>query len=160
VPGEGAAAALGVVLSGLVLLVWIANPHAAALLLPAVHLWLFASAPGGRAGRAGRARKIAAVVAGLALPFALVAHYASALALGPVGIAWLVFLAVAGGHVTPYGALALAVFGGCLAATVAVARTRRRVVERMASDEPIVTRGPAGYAGPGSLGGTKSALRR
>jgi hypothetical protein len=25
---------------------------------------------------------------------------------------------------------------------------------------PITVRGPAGYAGPGSLGGTESALRR
>lgn len=159
VPGEGAAAALGVALSGLALAVWIANPYAAALLLPAAHLWLFASSPGGRAGRAGRARKAVAVAAGIALPLALVAHYASALGLGPIGLAWLGFLAVAGGHVSPLAALAIAVFGGCLAATVAVARTRRRVVERTA-EEPIVTRGPAGYAGPGSLGGTKSALRR
>ena len=37
-------------------------------------------------------------------------------------------------------------------------RTRRRVVKQD-EPEPIRTRGPLGYAGPGSLGGTESALR-
>jgi hypothetical protein len=36
---------------------------------------------------------------------------------------------------------------------------RRRVAAK-APPERLVTRGPAGYAGPGSLGGTESALRR
>ena len=47
----------------------------------------------------------------------------------------------------------------CLAALIAVMRTRRRVAAN-AEPEPLRTRGPASYAGPGSLGGTESALRR
>jgi hypothetical protein len=154
--GEAAAAALGLVLSVLVGLVWVANPYAAALLLPAAHVWLFAAAPGAGGARAPRA---AAVAAGLALPALVAFHYALALDLGPIGLAWLGFLLVAGGHVSILAALALAAFGGCLAGVIAVARTRRRVAAQ-AAPEPIVTRGPGGYAGPGSLGGTESALRR
>lgn len=153
---EGAAAALGLVLSVLVALVWVANPYAAALLLPAAHVWLFAAAPSARGRRSPR---VVAVAAGLALPALVAVHYALALGIGPLGLAWLGFLAAAGGHVSPAAALSLAAFGGCLAGVVAVARTRRRVAARTAP-EPIVTRGPAGYAGPGSLGGTESALRR
>ncbi|HYM58370.1 MAG TPA: hypothetical protein VES79_10465 [Solirubrobacteraceae bacterium] len=153
---EGAAAALGLVLSVLVALVWVANPYAAALLLPAAHVWLFAAAPSARGRRSPR---VVAVAAGLALPALVAVSYALALGIGPLGLAWLGFLAASGGHVSPAAALSLAAFGGCLAGVVAVARTRRRVAAGTAPD-PIVTRGPAGYAGPGSLGGTESALRR
>ena len=144
------------VLSVLVALVWLANPYAAALLVPAAHVWLFAAAPGAGEARAPRA---VAVAAGLALPALVALYYALALDLGPVGLVWLGFLVVAGGHVSIAAALALSAFGGCLAGVVAVARTRRRVAAHTAP-EPIVTRGPGGYAGPGSLGGTESALRR
>ena len=143
-------------LSVLVGLVWLANPYAAALLLPAAHVWLFAAAPGAGGARTPRA---VAVAAGLALPALVACHYALALDLGPIGLAWLGFLIVAGGHVSILSALALSAFGGCLAGVIAVARTRRRVAAQ-APPEPIVTRGPGGYAGPGSLGGTESALRR
>jgi hypothetical protein len=153
---EAAAAAQGLVLSVLVALVWLANPYAAALLLPAAHIWLFAAAPGAGQARAPRA---VAVAAGLALPALVAVHYMFALDIGPVGLAWLGWLAVAGGHVSVPAALALSVFGGCLGGVIAVARTRRRVAAQ-AAPEPIVTRGPGGYAGPGSLGGTESALRR
>jgi len=40
-----------------------------------------------------------------------------------------------------------------------VMRTRRRIAAAT-PPEPLRTRGPASYAGPGSLGGTESALRR
>jgi len=33
-------------------------------------------------------------------------------------------------------------------------------VQATAGPDPVVTRGPISYAGPGSLGGTESALRR
>ena len=62
-PAAGSlAAASGAVLCMLAAVVWAANPYAAALLLPAAHLWLFASAPQtrlvalvGRGGDRGRA---------------------------------------------------------------------------------------------------------
>jgi len=37
---------------------------------------------------------------------------------------------------------------------------RRRLGDAPGSGESIRTRGPLSYAGPGSLGGTESALRR
>ena len=47
----------------------------------------------------------------------------------------------------------------CLAGLLVVLRVRHKV-ESQAEPERPRTRGPAGYAGPGSLGGTESALRR
>ena len=99
-------------------------------------------------------------VIGLALPAPTTVHYSrSALGLGPLDLAWLAFLITAGGHISPLAALVLSMLAGCLCGVVAVVRTRRRVVKQD-EPEPITTRGPLGYAGPGSLGGTESALRR
>ena len=54
--------------------------------------------------------------------------------------------------------------GGLLAALAGVIRVlaaRRRIArETGPAAAPILTRGPVTYAGPGSLGGTESALRR
>jgi hypothetical protein len=156
VSAGGAAAALGVVVSVLAVLVWVVNPFAAALLVPAAHAWLFAAAPG--TNTSSRVR-FALVAAGLVLPALMVVHYALALALGVLDILWLALLITAGGHITPLSALFLSVLAGSFVGVVAVVRTRRRVV-RNADPEPIRTRGPIGYAGPGSLGGTESALKR
>jgi hypothetical protein len=52
---------------------------------------------------------------------------------------------------------------GCLAGAVLVAlgSSPPRIAEPDAADgTPITVRGPMSYAGPGSLGGTESALRR
>ena len=71
----------------------------------------------------------------------------------------MVVLATAAGHFSGFAALVLGLVLGCLGGLLAVLRTRRRVAAT-AGPEPLRTRGPAGYAGPGSLGGTESALRR
>jgi hypothetical protein len=150
------AAASGAVLCTLAAVVWAANPYAAALLLPAAHLWLFASAPQTRlVGRWG----IAAIVAGL-LPLAFAAfYYMRALGLDPLESAWMTLLSAASGELSPAVAVVAGALLACLAALIAVMRTRRRVAARV-EPEPLRTRGPATYAGPGSLGGTESALRR
>src|SRR5204863_284632 len=44
----GLAAAAGLLTCGLAAVAWLVNPYAAALLLPAAHLWLFVAAPGSR----------------------------------------------------------------------------------------------------------------
>jgi hypothetical protein len=136
--------------------VWVANPYTAALLLPAAHLWLFAAAPQTRlVGWWG----VAAIVAGL-LPFAVIAlYYMRALALDPLELAWMMLLSAASGQLSAVVAVVAATLLACLAALLAVMRTRRRV-EANVGPEPLRTRGPATYAGPGSLGGTESALRR
>jgi hypothetical protein len=150
------AAASGAVLSTLTLLVWVVNPYAAALLLPAAHLWLFAGAPGSRLrGWAG----VAAIAAGLA-PFVFAAlYYAFALGLDPLEFAWMAMLSAASGELSLAVAIVAGALFACLLGLLVIMRARRRV-EARAEPDPIVTRGPAGYAGPGSLGGTESALRR
>ena len=150
------AAAAGAVLCSLAALVWVVNPYAAALLLPAAHLWLFAAAPGSHLRRWAAA---AVIFAGL-LPFAIVAvYFARAMALNPLELAWMTLLSAASGQLSLAVAIVAAGLLACLAALLVVLRTRKRV-DATAEPEPLRTRGPATYAGPGSLGGTESALRR
>jgi hypothetical protein len=157
-PAAGAAgAAVGAIVCGVSLLVWVVNPYAAALLLPAAHLWLFLGAP------QTRMRGIwgwLALAAGLVAPaFVLVAEM-DALQIGPLGLARLWLIATAGGHVTAAAALACGALAGCVAVLVRILLARRRIAAVAPPEEKPRTRGPATYAGPGSLGGTESALRR
>jgi hypothetical protein len=152
----GAGAAVGAVYAVLTFAVWLANPYAAALMLPAAHAWLFLGAPGTRLrGWAG----IAALLAGLVAPLLAAFYYARAFGEHPGQLAWSWFLAFAGGHFGLGTAVVFALSSGCAAALVFILRARRRVAVH-APSEPIHTRGPVSYAGPGSLGGTESALRR
>ena len=83
-----------------------------------------------------------------------------ALDLNPLSLAWLVALATADGHISIAAAVdRLAVRLACLAGLLVVLRVRHKAAAA-AEPERLRTRGPAGYAGPGSLGGTESALRR
>jgi hypothetical protein len=150
------AASAGAALSVLAGLAWVVNPYAAAMLLPAAHLWLFAAAPQTRLrGWAGAA----AIVAGL-LPFVVAAlYFMRALSLNPLELAWMMLLSAASGELSAAVAVVAAGLLACLAALLAVMRTRKHISSR-AEPEPLRTRGPATYAGPGSLGGTESALRR
>jgi hypothetical protein len=68
-------------------------------------------------------------------------------------------LSAASGEISLAVAIVAGALFACALGLIAVMRTRRRVESR-AEPEPLRTRGPAGYAGPGSLGGTESALRR
>jgi Peptidase family M28 len=150
------AAATGATLCLLAALVWVVNPYAAALLLPAAHVWMFAAAPSTRL----RGWMGAIAVAVGVLPFLVViVYYARAFGLNPLEEAWMVVLSAASGQLS----LAVAVVVGgvlaCLAGLLKIMRMRRRV-QATAGPEPVVTRGPISYAGPGSLGGTESALRR
>ena len=69
---------------------------------------------------------------------------------------------LAGGAVGVPAALAWSLAAGCAVAAVLVALEPRATASRAGTDEPleITIRGPLTYAGPGSLGGTESALRR
>jgi hypothetical protein len=155
VPGlDGLAVATGVWICGLAAVAWLFNPYAAGVLVLATHLWLFAA--GGWRGWLA----LVAVAAGLA-PILLVAvYYGLALGLGPLGLAWGGALAA----MTGAGLWSALLLAGVLAALVGVVRAlfaRRRLAREQGSGaDAIRTRGPVGYAGPGSLGGTESALRR
>jgi hypothetical protein len=154
--GGGLAAASGLVLVLTAALAWAVNPYLAALLLPASHAWLFATAP---QGRLNGARAVPAIIVGVLLPLLVFVYYTLAFAAGPLALAWLVLQSAAGGGVGPVFALVATGFAAALAGVVRVVVSQRRA-SRDAPPDPIRTRGPVSYAGPGSLGGTESALRR
>ncbi len=156
-PADGAgAAAVGLLLSLLTFGVWIFNPYAASVLLPAAHIWLLTAA---QRRRLPRAAAVAAVLSGFLLPAVVFVYFVRALDLSLPELGRLTFDLVAGGEMGFLDALALSLFAGAACALVAVLRSRRRP-EPVAAPEPVRTRGPRSYAGPGSLGGTESALRR
>jgi hypothetical protein len=68
-------------------------------------------------------------------------------------------LLVAGGHVGFWTWLQCSLFAAVAIGIAPLALRRRPPVERPREPE-ISVRGPRTYAGPGSLGGTESALRR
>ncbi|MBO0768981.1 MAG: hypothetical protein J2O48_09895, partial [Solirubrobacterales bacterium] len=149
---DGAVVALGVVLCVLSLGVWVVNPVAAALLVPALHLWLWLGSP-----IVERRWQMATIVLAGLLPGLLVLiYYALALGLAPWSVIWSVCLLIAGGGMALSAGIAWCVALGTVASGIVLAI--RAVREEQ---EPAVTvRGPASYAGPGSLGGTESALKR
>jgi hypothetical protein len=156
--GLAAAAGFSICATLCIAVVWLRNPYSAALLVPAAHLWLLSVAPEVRVGRAGA---LALAALGL-VPLALAAlGYAIALHAGPIALLWIALLAVAGGHVGPLGILLGSLVLGCGASALVLARHRGGAPPRAAIQPPdVVSRGPLSYAGPGSLGGTESALRR
>lgn len=152
----GLAATGGLVLTLAAALAWIVDPYLAALLLPAAHLWLFAGSPH---GRMPVPLAVAAVLAGLVAPALAVVYYGLAFAAGPLGLGWLTLLSVAGGYVSVLTAVVAAALVATLVGVIRVLVARRGIAA-VAPPDPIRTRGPVSYAGPGSLGGTESALRR
>ena len=77
--------------------------------------------------------------------------------LGPASAWWVSLQLVGGGHLGVGAIVVWCLLLGCVASFVLLVLTRRPAVRT----EPDVTvRGPSTYAGPGSLGGTESALRR
>jgi hypothetical protein len=156
-PGEaGAAAAVLLVLCAITLAIWVTNPFAAALIVPALHVWMWVVAPEVRL-RAPVA--LAAVLVGLA-PIALVIlYYADQFQLGPGGVAWTGVLLIANGAIPIPTLIEWSVVAGC-AVSVAVIAARGTRAAAAPESSRITIRGPVTYAGPGSLGGTKSALRR
>jgi peptidase M28-like protein len=154
-PGDGVAVALVVVLWLVTLAIWAQNPFAAALLIPALHLWLWAIDPDARLVLPAR---LAMIALGLAPIVLVVVYYAGVLHFGVSDLIWSAALLVAGHAVSLLAAVEWCIVLGCLvsAATLVLAAARRPKAQPAA----VTVRGPITYAGPGSLGGTKSALRR
>lgn len=153
---DGAAVGVMLVVLGAALAMWVRNPHAAVLLAPALHLWLAALSPEMRLrGLPG----VVVVLAGM-LPVALIwAIHAASFDLGPLQTLWLGVLMVGGGAVGPFTWLLWALVAGAAVGAVLVA-ARRSPEDALPPPVDITVRGPLSYAGPGSLGGTESALRR
>ena len=162
---DAAGLALLLVLLALAILVWIFNPFTALLLLPALHLWLLLAQPDWRysAGRPHRLRALLVVALGLVAPLLLAAFYARQLGLDPAQAVHAMVLLFAGGYFTVFALVLCCLALGCLAGAVLVAlgSSPPLIAGPDAADGvPITVRGPMSYAGPGSLGGTESALRR
>jgi hypothetical protein len=160
---EVAGLALLSVLLTVAVLAWIGNPLTALLALPALHLWLLLADPDrleiGRSAR--RVVSVALVVLGVAPLLLLVLFYAHQLGLGAGDVAWMGVLALAGGQIGLVGAILWSAAFGCVAAAAMVAVDALSAPVGVPTEEVEVTiRGPRSYAGPGSLGGTESALRR
>ncbi|MDX6678858.1 MAG: hypothetical protein QOE31_2910, partial [Solirubrobacteraceae bacterium] len=157
--GDPSAPAAGVVVLLIALvaaaIVWLRNPYAAAALVPALHAWLFVLAPELRMRPALRIGLVVLSVLPLAFVAAVVAR---ALGLGPLDGAWEALLLVAGGHVSVLSLALWSLIAGCTAAALIVAAHAGAPAAGV--DAPITVRGPRSYAGPGSLGGTESALKR
>jgi hypothetical protein len=152
----GAAAAVLLVLCAVALVIWIVNPYTALLLIPALHLWLLAIAP---EVRLHPFAALAMFCAGLLPPLLIAYAYARQFGLDPLELAWTGLLLVAGGTVGPLAGLLWAVLLGCTGAVLTIV-LRASWHGGPEAQTPVTVRGPKTYAGPGSLGGTESALRR
>ncbi|HVF78950.1 MAG TPA: hypothetical protein VNA28_11695 [Solirubrobacteraceae bacterium] len=151
----GAQIAIVLVATAVACAMWITNPYAAALLIPALHIWLFALGPDLRMPRALRMTVVGlGLLPAAAVAFALL----RSLDLAAIDAAWQLVLLTAGGHISLLSVLLWSIAAGCAVSALIVAAHGRA---RIHDDEiPITVRGPKSYAGPGSLGGTESALRR
>ncbi|HYM54143.1 MAG TPA: M28 family peptidase [Solirubrobacteraceae bacterium] len=147
------------VLLGVCLVVWVKNPYTALLALPALHLWLLVVSPELRPRRLSSLGLVALGVAPVAL---LIAFYVHQLGFGLGGVAWTAVLLLAGGHIGIAGAIVWSLAFGCAAAAAMLALTPLQPLAGPSREEgiEITVRGPMSYAGPGSLGGTESALPR
>jgi hypothetical protein len=142
----------------LALVVWGVDPFAALLLVPALHLWMVALAP---KAAIRPALRIVLLALGFVPPALLVAYYAVTLGFGPIDLAWSGVLMVAGGQIGIPEAILLCLMMGCAVSAAVNAVTTSWASVRLPPDTaPITVRGPVTYAGPGSLGGTTSAVPR
>ena len=143
--GPGAAVALALVAAAAALVLWLANPYAGLLAVPAAHLWLLVLLAGIRPKRRVRA----ALLALGALPALLVTvYYMAALAMDPLSAAWYLLLLVTGHTVGLLTALIGCVMLGALCGSI-------ELVYRT----PAETAEPPETAGPPALG-PGFALRR
>jgi hypothetical protein len=150
-----AAVAVGLALSLTALAMWLVNPYSALILAPGVHLWILATLTDPPPRRRAR---LVMVAAGLLLPALLVLYDLITLGVDPVSGAWYMLLMVTGGHVSLPSALLACVLAAAVGSVWSIARAKHPEVET--PDVKPSVRGPGSYAGPGSLGGTPSALRR
>jgi hypothetical protein len=154
-PGAGVALALLLSLTSLAL--WLANPYAGLLVVPAAHLWMLAVLT-----RAQPPRRACALLVALGvLPVLLVAvYYLVALSMDPLSGAWYLLMLVTGHSVSLATSLIGCLMLGALGAAAELVARSVRPSENELDGAPPAVYGPGSYAGPGSLGGTKSALRR
>jgi hypothetical protein len=145
-PGAGVAIALLLSLGSLAL--WLVNPYAGLLVVPAAHLWMLAVLTSAEPRRRFR---VLLLVLG-ALPVALVAvYYLIALSMDPLSGAWYVLMLVTGHSATVATSLIACLMLGALgAAAELVARSPARPAEEPGDAGPSLF-GPGTYRGTGLL---------
>lgn len=157
----GAGVATMLVLTIVGLIAWALNPLACLLLVAALHLWPLALDGGAENPQRPRTLALALVALGLVPLLLLLLAYAHELGFGLGEVLQGVALVLSTGQAGILGSLLWSLSIGCLLATVVLALRTREPPARLAGDlQEIAIRGPLSYAGPGSLGGTESALRR
>jgi hypothetical protein len=168
-PSEGAGVPVLMVFELVAVLVWLVNPYASLLLLPALHLWLGALLLRRPMFSNNAQPLLAALLALLGLlPLGLeLAYYASAFGMGPLELSHAVVMFVAAGGLGVWGLLAWSVALGCF---VAILLALLLPVAEPEDEEPgegdrlrdqLVPAIPRSltYAGPGALGGPASSGR-
>lgn len=157
----GAGVALMLVLLVVASLTWILNPFACLLLLPALHAWPLVLPAGMDSPPRPRLFASGSIALGVIPLVLLLLAYSHGLGFGFADMFESAALLLAAGHSGLFGVLLWSVSFGCLLA-VSLLAFRARPASAMPVEDwhEISTRGPVSYAGPGSLGGTESALRR
>jgi hypothetical protein len=135
----GAAVALALVATGAALVLWLANPYAGLLAVPAAHLWLLVLIAG-----AQPRRRVRALLLGLgALPALLVAvYYLFALSMDPLSGAWYLLLLVTGHSVGLLTSLVGCVMLGSLLAAAELVYRSPVEAGRGAAKAPPAPLGP------------------
>ena len=135
-------------------LVWLVNPFAALLMVPAVHAWTLALL----ADQPPR-RPVGAFVFVLGLlPVAgVITYYAISFELNPLDGLWYTFVLVTGHEIGLATALLGCVLLGIAASVAVVLMRRERPRVSVSEDQPSIL-GPGGHVGPGALGGTSSTI--
>ena len=157
---DAAGIATLLVLLSVAFIAWVLDPYTALLIVPALHLLLPIASPERRPRPLAGLALIALSLVPLAL---LMAFYAHQLGYGAGSLAWSAILLLAGGHVGLAAAALWSVTAGCLVASGRLALTppaARAGESGFDGSQEITIRGPLSYAGPGSLGGTRSSFRR
>jgi hypothetical protein len=145
------AAAIALMLAVEVMVVCALNPYAGLLLVPAAHMSLMVALP----HPPRRSLLMPAVLAAaLALPALALLYYGARLDLGLSLDSYALMLVSAFS-----GSLTSAVLGSLVAGTLTSAVLVAIRAGRPEAPPSVTIRGPVTYAGPGSLGGTESALR-
>ena len=153
-PPLGAGAALLATTTVVAFLIWIVNPYTSLLVVLPAHAWLVALT---REQGCRPAAGLAVLALSLAPLAAAVALLCSGLGVSPFGLLWTLVVLVGSSGLSLGGLLLAALAAGCgVAAGMALLAPAPPPPPEM----PVTVRGPLSYAGPGSLGGTTSALRR
>lgn len=154
-PGAGVALALAIAAGSLLL--WLVNPYAGLLAVPAAHLWMLTVLSRPMPPKRLRA---AMVAAGTAPALLVSLYYWFALSLNPLEGAWYLLMLVSGHSIGIVLSLIGCVMLAAACGTAEIAWRAPGEEEDANGRQGPAVYGPGSYAGPGSLGGTESALRR